>query len=151
MYKYIFILLLTGCATTDWIEVGKGENHIYYMHKDQRLLQNNNVYVTEMVNFTSPQNRDGMKYLSIQGLAEYNCGARAWRVNHEAYFAGNMGQGKRLLLDSKTTQWVGIAPQMVSHTIHRSVCTTPVAKQGEMDYNQKMMFMIMGNTYLNTM
>jgi len=131
MYKYLLILLLSGCATT-WVPIGGTNHYTYYAAETASGGITGNMSTEEMVNFNTEQEQKGHRYRSIMGEGEYNCLTNMYRITEEYFFSGQMGKGDIIFAHKRPSNWERVIPGRANATILMLVCAQQQAQRQQM-------------------
>ena len=136
MKKLLLILMLavvSSSAMAEWTKVvdaiatTEGSNYgtHYTVYSDVSSIRKsgNSVILWELYDYQTTQNEKNIKpYLSQEVRTEYDCPEERSRELYIAVFAKNMGEGKRLLTISNTTNWRALEPDTIGPILLQFAC-----------------------------
>jgi hypothetical protein len=87
----------------------------------------------ELVEYTWPQEQDGVSYRSQVNLRAYRCDTASWDVLRVTRFAGSQSSGEAVLssrFDPATVTWHRAAPDTVAGVLLQRVCALARGQPG---------------------
>ncbi len=124
MRGLLAIAALVFCCPTfaDWIFVEKSDTANHYIDLETIRRKGGLVDVWQLTNL-NVRDEDGT--ISRQGLQQFDCRERRWRLLFLSFHSEHWAGGKTIVsesIDNHQSKWEQIPPRTIGDVIHKMVC-----------------------------
>jgi hypothetical protein len=125
MFAFFGAIAAQSALAGSWTPVAQTEQSLYML--DESSIEQRSGFVTawELVEYSLPQEHDGVSYRSQLNLRAYRCADGSWDVLRVTRFAGSQSSGEAVLssrFDPATVTWHPAAPDTVAGVLLQRVC-----------------------------
>ena len=133
MFALFGAIAAQSALAGSWTPVARTDQSLYML--DESSIEERPGFVTawELVEYSMPQEQDGVSYRSQLNLRAYRCADGRWDVLRVTRFAGPQSSGEAVLssrFDPSTVTWHPAAPDTVAGVLLQRVCELARATAG---------------------
>lgn len=122
MALIVLLLLSSGTASAEWVEVGSTADITIYVNPDTIRRKGDLVKMWHLFDYKTAQTYRGNSFLSIKGQRQYDCADERDRILASTGFSDNMGKGNVAYIIHDEPKWTPVAPDSIAEGLWKVAC-----------------------------
>jgi hypothetical protein len=106
-----------------WASANDIQGLTIYVDPDSIRRKGDLVTLWQLYDYKAVQTVGGNSFLSSKVQRQFDCGNQRTKLLAFTHFAGNMGNGNRIMTDSDEAEWKSVAPGSVGNVLWRFACS----------------------------